>query len=172
MGSMSPERKRSLPLPLRCVPGHVSPPRGRRTLSRMLGQPRPFIPGLGLSLIYRPAFRHAELRAGECTPPRLRPYSLGVDAGESRPCIAMGPAGGRERAGDTNRSFASRCLLSCETPRASPPHPQPFSERADTTPAFRGPTTQVRGARGDSEPEQSQPTPPPPERVFPPLACL
>lgn len=105
------------------------------------------------------AFRPAELRAGECAPPRLRPYSPGVEAGDSRPCIEMGLARvGRERAGDINRSFVSRFLLSCNTPRAFPPHPQPFLERAETTPALRGPM-QVRGARGDSEREQPQATP-------------
>lgn len=116
--------KRLSPRLLRCVPGHVSPLRGTRALSWIPRQRRPFIPLLGLSLIYRPAFRPAELRAGECAPPRLRPYSPGVEAGESRPCIEMGLARvGRERAGDINRSFASRFLLSCNTPRAFPPHP-------------------------------------------------
>lgn len=84
-----------------CVEAPVSRPRGPRALSGVLGQSRPFIPVLGarqalpsgvishLSVAFRPA----ELRRGNA-PLRVRDgCSLGVEAGESRPCIEMGLAG-------------------------------------------------------------------------------
>lgn len=88
-------------------------PRSRLTSSGPAGallDPSPtsaFYPSPGVISDLSAAFPPAELRAGECAPPRVRPYSPGVEAGESRPCIEMGLAGGRERAGDINRSFAS-----------------------------------------------------------------
>lgn len=128
-------RRRWPPPLLRCVPGHVSPPRGRRALSRIPGQRRPFIPGLGLSLIYR--LHSGTLSSGRGNALCPRPYSLGVGAGERRPCIEMGLVGGAgARGGHTSRSLASRFLLSSKTPGAFPPHPQPFLERAETPAAF------------------------------------
>lgn len=112
------------PLLLCYVRVHVSPPPGPRGLSWILGQPRAFIPGLGAGPD-RPsevisdlsaAFRPAELRVGECTPPRLRPVLARGGGWGEQALYRNGSGGGREHAGDTNRSLASCFLLSCKNP--------------------------------------------------------